>query len=434
MEIIRRCVVKKSALILSCCVVLGCLLIPVRYVLAQGDAAGPLDFSIKLELESTDNRDSAPDGLEESNTDFMVKPRVDAIFEMERAFLDFYYEPTLRFRSDARVDQNDEEFLHDLGINLRHSLTPRLTLKLGENFNVTDDPSIEEGGTTLRRDSSFTMNRVTGAVTYDISRMARIEASAQHRTKSYDESELEYLDEESSAGGFAVYRAISRTVTILGEVRMEDFAYEDTLVGENMLTGGGSLDRGFSSASYGVGLENEFRSNCRASLRAGITQFEYEDDTIDSESSPYFEGLLSLAAVPSTRFTASVTHRLRDSDVFPFASQKYTDVSAGIEVDASEKVTFDVSAVHRLSEYEEDSLPAGRRAQLAAVNEVLTIYGGSINRPSGDETAVIVTAGVTFDISDNTTLKFAQQFEDEDSDVSTSFSRNATRASLVRSF
>lgn len=413
----------------ACCALLG----TAGNLSAQAeDPMGPFDLSLKLEAATTDNRDSLPN--EESNTDFLVSPRIAAIFEMDRSYLDFYYEPTLRYRTDPRENQNDEEFLHDLGIHLEHSVTPRLTLRVTEDYTYTDDPSVETAGGTLRRDSSFSLNRVEGLLAYDINRQSRVEVDARHRLKTYDESELSFLDEESVSAGARAARQVSRTVSLSLEARAEEFSYEydDLSVGARP---GTTLDRGFTAMSAGVGIENEFQANCRASLRVGVKSLDYEDEDIDSESAPYAVAILQLSAVPSTRFTASARHELRDSDVALFSSQEYTSVYAGLEVDASERVTFDVSGTYRMGDYDADKLPSGLRTTgLPAGTGTATPGGVAVRALEGDETAVILKAGVGWEVSDKTRVKLAHMFEDEDSDVSVSFTRNETTLSLVRQF
>lgn len=402
--------------------------------LAQDDMTGPLEFSLKLEVAFTDNRDAAPDGLEEDNTDLMIKPRIGARLDGDRTVLNLYYEPTYRYRTDPARTQNDDDFLHDLGIHLRHAVTPRCILKVSEFFNLTDNPSVAAAGTTLQRDSSFTINRVEAGLTYDIDRQSKVEVDGKHRIKSYDEGALDYLDEESASGTLRLLQKASRTMIVVGEVKAESFEYEDTVVGERFLVRAATLDRGFTSLAAGVGVDSEFRNNCRASARVGYIQLEYEDDGIDSEGAPYVSGQLRVASVPSTRFTAAVTHTLRDADVFPFASQSYTDLHAGVEVDTTEKVTVGLSATYRMGDYSADQLPSGIREQ-ATINAVLEPFGGAaIEDLDGDETVITVKGSVALELSEDTVLKVSQQYEDEDSDVSTSFTRNETSIFLVRSF
>ena len=49
-------------------------------------------------------------------------------------------------------------------------------------------------------------------------------------------------------------------------------------------------------------------------------------------------------------------------------------------------------------------------------------------------TKIVAQAGVAFKFSDQVTLNLTQQFEDVDSDVSESFTRNATRGALTVEF
>jgi len=401
---------------------------------AQEDPFGPLEFTLKLEAETSDNRDSAPDGFEEDNTDFYISPRIEALYDWERSFLDFYYEPTYRYRTDASRFQNDTEFYHDLNLHLRHELTPRLTVELREHYNYTDDPLVEEAGQTLRRDSSFSINRVSGTAILDVAPRLRASVSGYNRIKQYEEEAFDILDEESSGASLSFMQLLSRTLIAVAEVKYDMYEYESDTLGEGILADTLSFDRGSAVTAAGVGFDSEFAENCQASVRVGATTVEFEDDAIDSESAPYGLARIRLASTPATRFNGSILHTQRDSDVFPFAAQKYTDLTAGVEIDTTERVTFEVSGTYRLSEYDVDQLPSAARAIFEEEALRQSLISEIATERTGDEEVVILRTGVAIRIQENTLLRLRYQMEDEDSDVSTSYTRNSGRITLVQSF
>jgi hypothetical protein len=400
-------------------------------VWAQGDVTGPLQLTLKLEAETTDNRDSAPDGFEEDNTDFFITPRLEALYDWDRTLLDFFYEPTLRYRTDAGRTQNDTQFYHDLSLHLRHELTPRLSVMGRGEYDYTDDPSVEEGGTTLRRDSSFAVLRLTGGGSVDLDRQTRATLTGSYRDKSYEETAFEVLDEDSFHVTFNLLRRLSRTLILVGEAKFNQYNYDSDDIVVSLVPGALTFDRGNTVTAVGGGIESQFAENCRGTLRVGVLQQEFDDDTIDSETAPYVNGRLILSSVPSTRLNASVTHTRRDSDVFPFAAQQYTDLSAGVEVDTTERVTLEFSGTYRLSEYKTEDLPSAARALLASS---AVFAGEGATGADGDETVLIGEAGVALTLSDDMLLKVKVRVEDEDSDISTSYARNSARVSLIKSF
>jgi len=106
-------------------------------------AETPLRFSVKVEAEFTDNRDSAADGDEESNFDVFVVPRVDAKVSGDRTTANAYYMPALRYRGDPNEDQDSTALHHHLGLELGHDASPRVKLGLHDRFIFTGlvDPS-----------------------------------------------------------------------------------------------------------------------------------------------------------------------------------------------------------------------------------------------------------------------------------------------------
>ena len=131
---------------------------------AAPEGKAPVNFSVETRGEYTDNRDAVATG-EESNFDFYLSPRIDVYLDFERTFVNLYYVPTFRYRTDPAPTQNDSEFFHDFGLNLDSQVSPNTALRLHEKFDYNDDPSVEDGGFTVREDRTYIMNRVTAVTT-----------------------------------------------------------------------------------------------------------------------------------------------------------------------------------------------------------------------------------------------------------------------------
>jgi len=413
--------IRKTAVVAICCVIVSAIS---ARLLAQdsGDkeSKGPVRMSVRTYGEYTDNRDSTADG--DSTFDFYIQPRLDV--ESSWAGKDgrmvFYYMPSYRWRSDPSSLQNENEWFHDVGVDVNHN-AGGVGLRLNELFNYTDDPAVQEGGRTLRSDASFIYNRVAAGALMDFGRVALADLYGQHSIKRYDKKEVaDESDEDSLMGGVYLRAKLGGKNSAMG-IGGE--------VGEQNYSSAKGLERGFTTAKFVAGLENA-HANLRTSVRAGIQTVEYDDAALGSDELPSASASIEYIQtpereMPGNRFALSASYGLRESDVYPFAAQKTTAVSAlwDMEVVPS-SVMLTLSASYRLGEYERDALPAGGSVDPNT---------GSL-RAVGDETTVVGSLEVVYKVNSNTSLRGAQVYEDVDSDVRPSFTKNTTRLALWYEF
>lgn len=366
-----------------------------------------VQFSVSLQGDYLDNRDTS-EADKESTFDFYVRPRLDLVGNWERSMADLYYAPALRYRTDPSDLQNDSELYHDLGLLLRHDLNPSLRLRLSENFNFTDDPSVSQDGDTLRRSDSFFLNRVAGGATYQFNPRTDADVSAFYSIKRYDEELVaDESDEDRLGGDVAARRQVTRNLTALAMVGMRDYDFESAVA-----------DRGSTVLMAGVGLDDVLSPNLRLGARAGWQTADYGDSTIDSEDLPYLNAhVLGAPGGGRTRLRGEATYQLRDSDVYPFVTQEATDFYGGVEYDVTELVTLGLNGTYRISQYDEDTIPAG-----------------APRVEGGDETTILARAQVSLELSDNTLLSLEQRYEDVSSDVDTSYDANTTSIMLTQKF
>lgn len=373
----------------------------------------PFKFSISVSGEYTDNRDATK--AEESNFDTYVTPGIDLIIKDKRANLDLYYEPAYRNRSDPGLLQNNDQLQHNLGLNGEYKFIPALSLLLRERFNYTDDPSVQEGGTTLRRDQSFNLNRLETGLSYKMSRRSHTDLMGRHSIKRFDDATIsKESNEENLAVSLASWRQVSRTLGVVAEAEASAFEYDNSTV-----------ERGFSALTGKIGGDQVFSGNFRGGLRLGWKTLDYEANDLGSENAPFVDLSLRMSTAPSTRITAGLSHVLRNSDVYPFASQKYTDFSTRFEWDAVANTTLGLGSTYRVGDYDSESLSSKAK----------TVAQGA--KTSGEETAVLITADVACNLDPIGTIKLAQHFEDLDSideKLRDSFTRNSTNLSWSRAF
>lgn len=383
----------------------GVLLAVHGVAVAQDDTTGPLVFSIEGAVEFSDNRDATPVG--ESNFDLLVRPKVATILEWDKTQLDFSYAPAFRYRTDPSSVQNDTELQHAVAIMVGHELSRVLKVRFSENFDLTDDPSIQEQGTTLRRDVSYTWNRIGAGLNYQFSRLANVDVSVRNAMKRYDASAVAIeADKDSTEAGLVVWRQMSRTLGIMGVVRAVDYGYEDTE----------TLERGFLSMFLGAGVEKQLGKDLRVGVRIGFQTSDYDNSSLDSADSPYIIVQINGSTVPSLRFNGQLRYVTRDADVYPYSSQEYTGVSGGVEWDASPRVMMIGALAFGIGEYTAEGTPSAAGAAF------------------GDETTMVGSLGAVYKISETTSVRLTQSYEDVDTDISLPFTRNATRLAYMKRF
>jgi hypothetical protein len=372
----------------------------------------PIKFSVQLRTDFTDNRDSTVD--EDNNIDVYLKPKMHLYLDQERTLWDLFYAPELRHRTDPSNIQNDEEFYHDLGIRIQHEVNPRASVRLNEKLDFTDDPSIDEGGLTIRRDRSYLMNRADAGVGYALSDLSMLDVSAHHMIKRFDEDEVAQESDEDQADVMVEWqRQINRTLSVVAEAGYVVYGFESRL----------DIERDFDTLLAAAGVTHILAKGLAGGVQVGWQQQSYDDPELGDQDVPYGRIWLTGSTVPSTRLDLEARHAVRDADAYPFSSQEYSQFKADVAWDMTPKLTVFASGIYRLSEYDNDSAPS-------------TAPDDTFPKDTrvGDEDRVIGEAGAVFKINRETSARVLQRYEDLDSDVGVSFTKNTTRLILSREF
>lgn len=372
----------------------------------------PVQLGLSLRGDYTDNRD-ATESDKESTFDFYVTPRIDVFADTDRSTLAFFYEPSLRYRENPSDIQNDVELLHNLGVNAYHAMSDQTKLRLLELFNYQDDPSIDSDGSPVRDNRTYYLNRLEAGVRHDFSTLTSGDVFGRYTLKRYEDDEAsEESDEDRVEGHGLLRRQLSRNMAIRAGGGISLYGY-DSAVG---------IDRDFDVLLGSLGLDKAFSPQVRGGLDVGAQAVEYSDDTIDSEVFPYARADITISPTPAFRLRGVLGHGVRESDVYPFASQEYTEFNGGAEVDASKIVTLGLNTTYRVSTYDETERPAGAPAPLPGASD------------SGDETTTVVSGNVAWALRDAARLLARQTYEDVDSDVEDSYQKNTTSVELHLDF
>lgn len=387
-------------------VISGGVLLGVQAGAAEPGAepAGPMDLGVSFRAEYTDNRDASE--IEEENTDFYVTPRIHFYARTERALYDLHYAPSFRYRTDPAESENDNELLHDLGVRVDFDASERTKLRLIEKFDYQDDPSVESGA-VRRSDRSYIRNRIEAGAVHELNRWTFGDVMGAYEFKSYDEQAVaDESDEDRAEARVTLTRWVTKQTALHGIGSYSMYGYESTR----------DIDRDVDVALGAVGAEKVFSPELRAGLEVGAQAVEYSDGELDSEIFPYGKLTATLSPTPASRLNGTLTHGVRDSDVFPFASQEYSELRLAAEVDPTSPLSLGLSLTLRESEYNEDSLPvSGAGAPLTT---------------EGDETTTAVSAYAEWTLTDAARLVIRQTYEDVDSDVDVSFTKNTSGLEL----
>jgi hypothetical protein len=369
---------------------------------AEGSAARPYRFSGGVSIDYDNNRDS----VDTDKTDcFDFTLWVEACLRLEREssyLMSLGYSPSLRYRTDASALQNNSEVYHDLKLEGWYRPSRIVRLHLTEAFNRTDDPAVDAGGGTVRRDASFILNRAGAGVETDISRRLRADLSGYSMIKRYSESAYATTGDEDSAMGTASIAWIVDRLTALALYGSYGvFGYHGDAAGR---------DRGFDSIEAGLSFQRGLGKVFFAKIDLAIKTLDYETSALGSDQSPSGRLALNFTPSPRLRFTGAGGYVLRDSDVQYFASQRYTDLSLRGEWDAlvPRRVTVGVSGGYRVGDYRSDSFLA---------------YGTADSVTSGKEKTAIVSADVTYRLRERFSVSAVAQYEDVSSDLATPFDR-----------
>ena len=372
----------------------------------------PFRFSLGLAAEMTDNRDSSEDKV--SNTDYFISPEL--LFKSkpgEASMMIFKYNPILRYRSEPSLIQNESELYHYAKLDLRKKTSEIQETRLIDQFNYTDDPAVTQNGTTLRRDSSFIYNYFEAGLHKNVQKINTLDMYGSYTLKRYDEAVVAQQSDEDSYGLNLLYlNQYQRRSAFAVEVKAGGTGYE-------ALRG---ADRSFMTFIGAVGLEHVVSPNLRLGGRVGGQFVDYADNGLGSETSPTFNLSAVGATIPTVTFTASLDHRVRESDVFPFASQEATDLRGELAWDLKEPAIVLTGAVTlHTGTYGVEALPSS-----------------SFSSAEGDETGTIVEVGAKYKHPSATEFGLLFRSEDVSSDpgmtYGRNFTRNATTISVARQF
>ncbi len=381
--------------------VIGVLALGIVLPLWARDPGSPLSLSVRIEGEYDDNRDGDSSGQEDS-FNIRLQPRAAFTYDLGITYVDLFYMPYILMRGNARDDQNDTELYHEVGAELRHDLTPTITLSMSDRFSVTDDPRVSEGGVTVRESANYTKNVLNLGLGIDMDAMTMMEIGGHSDIKRYSERAWRNFDEDKLGANLTLRRELGMMMNVLTTLRYTKSEYNDI------------VDRGAEFVFAGIGMEKTFSPNLAGYLTVGWNTANH-NSLGGSTDTPAGNARVVLSPTPDTSLSLAASYELADSDWMGYSTQERTAFSATLNHRVTPQLASALTLERVLGAYKSDT----------AVIQGL---------PGGDDDLTAVHARAIYRMHQNLNLEIGYQFEDWDSDIRDSFNRNkytvALRASL----
>lgn len=402
-----------------------------RRLQAESALGENLQFRLSAYWDYTDNRDSADkyddaeteEDLKQSTSDFGITPDIGWIQRWSRDILELSYAPTWRYRENPAENQNEEEWQHRAYVGWEHASARRLSLRADNTLYYGDDPAIyEPGGEILRNDKSYYWNRTALGFNYELSRNATADFQTDYMFKRYDEEEeATASDEDRFTGLLRLERLQNRGLYLSGFGRYilssRDDLARQTPAGEIM------LERGLSAVAAGVGGRKVFSKYVQAQLDLGYEFVSYDSADVDNNSAPLIDFRLINTPNEKHTLTFDVLYAILDAYRFPYSSQDHFHVFVGWDWEILDDLSYGLSCEYRIENYEADRL--GTDVPMGALEEIVE---------DGNVYSLFVRTYLKYDLPYDVDLMLSYSYEDVDSDVSSTYTRNNVRLTAGKKF
>ena len=356
------------------------------------EGAKPFQVNNRLRFEYDDNIYQSENDKESS---FKIIEELEFLvnFNLQNTYIGVRYRPSYVWWDERPSDSTD--FQNELDFILNQTFSPRLTLSVVDTLRRGESPKLkDDAGNVVRENSDFYYNTLNGTLGYLLRPSTRLELAGRYIALRYDEDM--YSDSEDYdlyVGGLTLRHQVVPETTLIGEFRGEGVEYEGP-------------DRGSKSVYVGGGVEQIFSPSLIGNVVGGYQQKEFNDDEIDSQSSPYVDASATFLPTPATRISAGVGYSMFETEVYPFASQDRAQVYASIAHDFTARVALYLSGSYIVGDYSADQ--ALREPDPA---------NPSVGAKDGQEETLQVSARVTYQINRSNWLEAGWQYSDFTSDL-----------------
>lgn len=363
-------------------------------------AESPFHLNNRLRLGYDDNiyQSDGSEGRPDQESSFRIIEELEMLvnLNLERTYLGLRYRPSLIWYENR--DTEDTDLLNDLDLNFSHNFSPSLVLAISDSLRSGQLPELQNEGYVVRQEDDNIYNSALATLSYNLRPETRIDVSGRHILLQYDDEVNDNNNYYSVVGGLTLRQQLASLTTVMLDGRYQSLVYGDATEDNN---------RDAETLYAGAGLEQTFSPQLLGSLRAGVENRMYDDDTFDDETQPYGEVSMTFLPSPKTRITGAASYSMYESDVERYMSQDRTYLSLSLAHDFTAKWSFYVSGAYTLSGYKAD-------------------YALDAGLEDADEESFLVSARVTYRVNRINWLEAGWQYVELDSDVANrvSYDRN----------
>lgn len=390
------------------CIVSGfAVLGMVSIATAQDEAVKPpmVAVGIKLISEYNDNRDGVNDN-KEGNLNVAFQPYIELKPRPERWIIDLFYIPSLLWRSNPRETtssdgQNDTDLYHSLGATFEFDQSETTVLGFGDKLNVTDDPDISSGGTTVRENLSYVYNQIFAETTFDLDRQLGAGLSGNNSIKRFQvDSVADQNDEDKTEASAFLSYDLGEKLLLVGRGSYSSF--------ENANEGAtNSADRGAQTTTFTLGFKKIFSPTVYALVEGGFQTAEYDNPLLDTDDVLYSKAEV-IVKMAEYSVSGSASYGIYQPYVQPYSSQKRAYAGVSVARKVEDNVTIAANTQFSNGKYDEVA----------------------INNPAGNDNMFTAGLSGTLDIDRHLSVSLGYQYENWDSDLRDSFSRNTVTATI----
>ena len=353
-------------------------------------AESPIHMNNRVRLGYDDNIYQEDDARSPESS-FRIIEEIEMLvnLNLERTYLGLRYRPSIIWYADREPD--DMDFLNDLDVNFTHNFSPSLSLSLSDTLRAGQLPELQDEGYVVRQNDDNIYNSALATLSYHIKPETRLDLSGRYITLTYteDSPSKENSDYYSLVGGLTLRQQLASRTTVMGDFRYQTLTYNEASVDNN---------RDADTIFGGLGLEQSFGPQLLGSLRGGVEQRAYDDETFDDNTSPYGELSMTFLPTPATRLTAAASYSIYESDIESYLSQDRAYFSLSLAHDFTAKLSFYLSGAYSLGAYEADY----------ALDDTLG---------DADETSYLLSARLAYRLNRINWLEAGYQFVMLDSEV-----------------
>ena len=360
-----------------------------------GSSRNWLSVGNRLRVEYDDNVYET----EKNKTDsFKISNEIELgiTLNLNPTFISLRYRPSFTWWSDREPD--DTDLHHDFDVVINHRFSPKVSVGVKNTLRLAEIPEAIDRGVKIRENDDYLYNVTDANIDYMLLPRTHVVIGGRYTILRYDRDEVAVTEDyDIWAAGVTIRQRLTELTQLLLDYRREAVEYD-------------AGDRDSTSDYVGAGIEHAIGASFVGSLRGGYQRKDFDNSSVDSESSPYVDATITYIHSPRTRLSLGGGYSMFEADVFPFASQDRTLAFASLAHDLTAKISLYLSGSYQRSEYSgESAIPTA-----VAISKDF----------SGKEHVSQAGVRVAYRVNARNSLELNYQYITLDSDLRDDFDRN----------